>query len=278
MILAIDAGGTHLRTEIYQDKKLLKSLSAKTSENPLSLWIESILKEHENIKTISISYAGQVKDGVILSAPNITIDKHDIKSYFEEKYNVEFFIQNDLNCAVLAESLYFKTQDICAIYVGTGLGLGVISGSNIITGSRGVATELGHIPYKETPFRCGCGKNNCIELYASGNALGMWKNYHGLDDSLTLKDLKNNTQTKAIYQEFEEALLHGVACAITLFNPKIVVLGGGIINENNELSDIISTRISKFVMPAALDGVTIVSTKLKNGSLQGALMLGDGNG
>jgi len=184
---------------------------------------------------------------------------------------VEFFIQNDLNCAVLAEAEYFKSDDVCAIYVGTGLGLGVISSSKLIIGSDGVATELGHIPYKDTPFVCGCGKKNCIELFSSGIALSHWKKYFSLDENLTLKELKE--MDSEVYVEFEKALLHAVATTITLFNPEVLVFGGGIIQSNPDLITIIRLKIKEYVMENSLKKLKIEQTKIDNAPLKGAFLL-----
>ena len=192
MILVVDAGGTYFRAEIYLRNILQKALHVSASEIGLSAWIESVLQENRRIKIICISYAGQVKDGVILASPNIKIDIYKIKSHFETKFGVKLFIENDLNCAVLAEAEYFQSSDICAVYVGTGLGLGVVSSSVLIRGSGSTATELGHIPYKKTPLKCGCSRDNCIELFASGLGIQKWKKYYNLSDELTLSELKNS--------------------------------------------------------------------------------------
>ena len=273
MTLVIDAGGTYLRAEIHRQDRVVKTLKEQSSAFGLASWIEAIIKEHKDIKTICISYAGQVKSGVIISAPNIKVDIHEIKNYFKEKYDITLFIENDLNCAVLAESVYLKEDDICAIYAGTGLGLGVVSSRRLITGFSGVATELGHIPYKKAPFICGCGKNNCIELFASGSALDKWKKHKNIDSKLTLEELKDTPEFSEIYEEFEVALLYAISTAITLFNPKVVVLGGGVIESNPQLESIIASKIKEYAMPVALNGVKIIKTKLKNAPIVGALML-----
>jgi len=275
MILAVDAGGTFFRGEIYRDNELIKKMSIKSDETGLALWIESILQSYTDIRIICVAYAGQVKDGIIFTAPNIQIDKHEIKNYFENKYNVKLFIENDVNCAVLAEADYFNVSDICAIYVGTGIGLGVVNDSKLITGFNGIAAELGHIPYKKSPFICGCGKDNCIELFASGSALDRWKKYKGIENSLTLQKLKDSSKTFEIYEVFEEALLYAIATAITLFNPKVLVLGGGIIESNLQLHDIIVKNIKKYAMPLSLKHIQIKNTQLKDAPLKGALMLKD---
>ena len=260
MTLEVDAGGTYLRANIYKNNTLQKSFKDKSQEVGLSHWLESILLQHNDIKTINISFAGQVKDGVILSAPNIKIDKADIKNYFESNFGVELSIQNDLNYAVLKEAEYFKCEDICAVYIGTGIGLGVVSSSMLITGKDGVATELGHIPYKETPFVCGCGKDNCIELFASGSALIRWKQHYNLDESLMLEDLKE--MKHEIYTEFEKALLFAIATTITLFNPEVLVLGGGVIQSNPWLVEVIKDNIKKYAMPLSVKKLQVLQTKL----------------
>jgi len=275
MTLVIDAGGTHFRAEVHTQDAVLKKLHEKSSTIGLASWIESIIKEYKDIKTICISYAGQVKNGVIISSPNIKVDIHEIKNYFKQMYDIKLFIENDLNCAVLAESAYLKEEDVCAIYVGTGLGLGVVSSSKLIIGFSGIATELGHIPYKEAPFTCGCGKNNCIELFVSGSALDKWKKHKNIDVKLTLQELKETPEFSEIYLEFEKALLYAISTAITLFNPKVVVLGGGIIESNPQLESIIDAKIKSYAMPVALDGVKIMKTKIKNAPIIGALMLKD---
>ena len=273
MILAVDAGGTYLRAELFDDGVLKKSFKDKSIDIGLVSWIKDILNQYKEIKTVCVSFAGQIKDGVILFAPNINIDEQDIKKYFEHNFDVKFFIQNDLNCAVLAESEYFQSSDICAIYVGTGLGLGVVSSSKLISGAKGVATELGHIPYRDTPFVCGCGKKNCIELFASGSALSRWKKHYNLDESLTLQELKD--MDSDIYTEFEKALLYAIGTTITLFNPEVLVLGGGIIQSNPELIEIIKLKIKDYAMGIGLENLQIKQTKIKSAPMSGALLLKD---
>ncbi|SMP85919.1 glucokinase [Epsilonproteobacteria bacterium SCGC AD-308-E02] len=277
MTLGLDAGGTYLRYELRNQNKIIKASSVKSSEIGLSQYIENILSFEKNIKNICISFAGQVKDGVISSSPNIVVDRHNIKEYFELKYDVNFFIENDLNCAVLAEAKAHKSDNICALYIGTGLGLGVLSSSTLIEGANSVAAELGHIPYKETPFACGCGKSNCIELFASGTALKMWKSYYDVDESLTLKELKNssNKNENKIYEEFEKALLYAAGTAITLFNPEFLVLGGGIMMSNSDLCDTVISKMQDYAMPIALQKLKIQNTKIQNASLEGAFLLKD---
>ena len=275
MRLIVDAGGTHIRYAIEQNEKLWDVLDCKSKDIGLRELIESMITKHPQIKNISLSYAGQVRDGVILSAPNRQGDEGDIKSYFEQKYDLELLIENDLYCAALAEANFFQSQDICALYVGTGLGLGVMSGGKILAGYSNIATELGHIPYKKAPFVCGCGRDNCMELFASGLALLKWKEHYGLASEMTFADLQksSNPHAKEIVALFEEALIYAVGITITLFNPEVLVLGGGVIEQNSSLVSRVSKNIENYAFALSAKECTILKTNLQNAPLRGALLL-----
>jgi len=277
MNLAIDAGGTNLRATIYKIGDELISIKEKSDEIGLAAFIEKILISHKDIKTIGISYAGQVKDGIIIDAPNIKVDIAEIKKYFKTKYDMPLYIENDLTCAVIAEAKELKSQNICALYAGTGLGLGVIDDGNIIKGSSNLACEIGHIPYKKAPFKCGCGRDNCIENFISGTGITKWINYYNLTCKPTLEALKNDTSpnSKKIIKEFEEALFYAIGTTITLFNPEILVLGGGVIEANSYLYDKVILNIGNFTLKPTLKSCRIVKSQLSNAPLIGASLLKD---
>ena len=280
MDLAVDIGGTNLRAEISKIGLHVKSFNTKTSEMGLASWIESILQEYPRIKTIGISYAGQVHNGTIISSPNILVDKHDIKEYFEENYCVSLLIENDLSCAVLAEADHYQCNNICAVYVGTGLGLGVFEQGKLYRGALNIAAELGHIPYKEAPFVCGCGRTNCLELFASGSGIQKWSEHYHLEESVTLDSLKRSESLdeNKILNEFETALLYACGTTVSLYNPEILVLGGGIIDANPYLVDLVMSRLQEFALPQALSELKIIQSELSNAPIVGASLLKDYNG
>ncbi|MDD2652251.1 MAG: ROK family protein [Sulfurimonas sp.] len=274
MNLAIDAGGTHLRAEIWHKGLLAASKEAKSTEIGLCAWIEELLLEFCEVQTVGISYAGQVEDGIIHSSPNIRVDCHNIKEVVEQKFGVKLYIQNDLNCAVLAEAKEFGVQNICALYVGTGLGLGVVEDGRVVRGAHNVATELGHIPYKKTVLTCGCGRNNCLELFASGSGIAKQIASKNLICAPTLEALKAIGED-AIATSFEEALLVAAGTTLTLFNPQVLVLGGGVIEANPYLEELILKNINLYTLSNSLQNLKICKSKLKNAPLTGALLLKD---
>lgn len=271
MKLCIDAGGTYFRYILFKDEQQVAQDSHESLGIGFGSWLEEMLLKYPDVKTVGIGYAGQVKDGVILAAPNMNVDISDIKSYFENKFDIKLFIRNDLECAVLAEAEFFKSKDTCALYLGSGMGLGVISSSVLLQGHSGVAAEIGHIPYKKSPFICGCGKDNCVELFASGTGLAKFKDYLKIDKNLSLQELRESKNE--LYEQFEDALLHAIGTLITIFNPEILVLGGGFFASDDILYDRVVARFREFTMPISANEVKIVKTQMQNAVLSGAIML-----
>ncbi len=258
MNLYIDMGGTNLRYQI-ENREIVIS-----KERDIIYFLKKLTKQESKIDRVNISFAGEIRENIIFSAPNIDIERLDLKSVFP---NIEFRVENDLNCAVLAESRYWKSKDIVALYIGTGIGAGVISGGELFKGSSNLAGEIGHIPFKKAPFLCGCGKDNCIELFSSGGAIVKWANY--LDKDFKILDkLPPN-----LYGDFLEGVLYSSSILITLFNPKVLVLGGGVVEKNSFLVNYIQDKISKYAFNPSLKDLKIVKTKLKNAPLEGCRLL-----
>lgn len=277
MKLFIDMGGTHLRSEIHGLKDVIYQ-KLPSCDHDLICFIEKCLTDYPDIRFIGISFAGQVYNGEILSAPNITVSKRKIKHHFESRYPLRLEIDNDLNCAVMAEAENLQEGNIAALYIGTGLGSAVVDQGKLIRGYRNQAFELGHIPYKEAPFLCGCKKSNCIELFASGAGLEQWMRYNkkeGYDKKPNLERLKKEGDPLAAV--FEKALLHATATLVTLANPVCLVLGGGIIKENPYLVSLIQEKISTVALSSSLAGLNIVQTRLENAAMDGAKLLERGN-
>jgi len=232
MILAVDIGGTFFR---YKFNNVYEKLNTKEIDIIKKL---TQLIDRFNPKALGISFAGQVNEGVILSAPNINVKTTDLKKIIK----IPFVLENDMNCAVVAEREYFKSDNIIALYSGTGLGSGIIDNGKLIRGYKNLAGEIGHIPYKETPFICGCGKRDCLEFFAS-----------------------SKIEKVGTFNEYKEALSKAVGILASLFNPEIIVLGGGYYLHHK-------FEIDKKYIPN-FDKVKIKITSLNDASLIGAEIL-----
>ncbi|GAX87458.1 glucokinase [Lebetimonas natsushimae] len=232
MILAIDIGGTFFRYKFGDVFEIKKTKNIDI--------IDEILKLIKTFKPerLGISFAGQVFDGKILSSPNIKVKEIDLKKLIK----IPFILENDLNCAAVAESRYYNCDFLVALYSGTGLGAGIVENGKLLRGYMNLAGEIGHIPYKETPFVCGCGKNDCLEFFAS-----------------------SKVEKVGTFEDYKEALSKAVGTVAALFNPQIIVLGGGYYLHHR--FEIDQKYIPNF------DKLKIKVTKLKDASLSGAEIL-----
>jgi glucokinase len=273
--LYIDLGGTHLRSELHGGGATEKD-HAGAQATGLAAYIAAKMAQHPEIRFIGVSYAGQVQGGRILSAPNLTIDEPEIKAAVEARYpGVRLEIDNDLNCAVMAEAEQHGAQSVAALYVGTGLGAAVIDGGKLVRGGRNLAFELGHIPYREAPFACGCGRTNCVELSASGSGMQKWLRHHG---SEAVPDLERFGKSDIAYErsiagDFERALLHAAGTLVTLANPELLVLGGGVIAQNPYLKELLETGLGEWALRPSLQGLRIELSTLENAPLEGTKLL-----
>ncbi|WP_457607929.1 ROK family protein [Nitratifractor sp.] len=275
MKLAIDIGGTWLRYETVGEEELCGKLPSR--EHDLLDFIGSMIRKHPQIDAVAVSFAGQVHDGTILSAPNITVSTPEIRDTVESRFGVRLLIENDLNSAALAESLYWEAPFLCALYSGSGLGAGIVEGGELLHGFRSLAGEIGHVPYRRAPFRCGCGKSNCLELYASGSGLAKWMEYEHCAEPVDLEALRQSSDPacRRIADDYLEALLHAAATLLTLCNPSHLILGGGVIRANDWVVDELRCRIGDYALAASLAGVRIELTRLEEASLEGAKLLLD---
>ena len=276
MELLIDYGGTNFRYVIENEGTLMQEESLSSDDISLKEFLIQKLGIFDKISYIGIAFGGQVKDGVILSAPNIKTPKFDIKSYFESKYDLRLEIDNDLKAAALAQSEFFgEEESLMLLYMGTGIGSSFVDRGKIVRGVSNLAGEIGHISYKESPFICGCGKDDCLELFASGSALKRWIEHFALDSDSSLEALKKSKSPQAhvILQNFHEATVYAASLLVTLFNPSKLILGGGVFKNNPYLVETIERGISKKAMKKPADDAEVLISKLKNANLIGAKLL-----
>lgn len=266
-----DFGGTHLRgvVEDGNGKKTIYNLDDKRGD--IYSAFDFVLSNHADIKSIGISFAGQVCNNKIVSAPNIDVKDIDIASRFEDK-GVRVKIDNDLKCAALAEAAYFDSDFTAALYVGTGIGSGYINNKTVVGGCKNIAGEIGHIPYKDVGIVCGCGKIGCLEVISSGSGLAKRLKALGFD-AMSLSEIRENPKISFLADEFVDGVAYAASVIITLLNPKVLVLGGGIVESNDWLVDIVRKKVSDGAFKGAAEVCKIERSKLQNGSLEGARLL-----
>lgn len=273
--LLIDYGASRCRYLIEREEGDFSGEFA-TADKDLEHFICTQLECFETIEAVHIAYAGQIVGGKILSAPNIMTNHTKLKSSIEEIFRIPVKIENDLKCAALAE-YHTRGEGVslfCA-YIGTGFGGALVEEGRLVRGNSNMAGEVGHLPYQKSPFLCGCGKDDCVELYCSGKALAKWVKYYGLECVPTLAGIEAspNEEASLILQNFYGALSHAVATIVTLFNPTYLILGGSVVTGNPKIEHTVRKNVNNMAFPLAANDVTIEITRLSNGCLEGTKWL-----
>ncbi len=251
MNLYIDFGGTHFKY-CFDDEEVIL---LKSSEVDLISFLDNQIRSKKDIQNIAISFAGQVKDGIIISAPNINMQELHIKEYIEKKYGIDVVVENDLNSASVYEySKYKDSNSMVVLYIGTGFGCGIVIGDKVLYGKDNFAGEIGHIPFRKTKKRCVCGRDDCLELSVSGKAL---------------RGLKLNEIDEEMKQTFLDGLRHAFFTVLNILNCDSYILGGSVILNNVWLLDFLKEEYKTSSFYHSRGELKIYMSDSEYGNLEG---------
>ena len=291
-IIAIDIGGTEikyglvsLRGEVIFSSSLLTEAS-KGVEKLLEK-IYKIVEELKNEKAlgIAVSATGQIdgKIGKVVGGTNLIPGwiGTNLVEILEKKYNIPAILENDVNCAALGEmwmgAAKEKDNFLC-LTIGTGIGGGVVLKGELLRGEGSVAAEFGHIQIVKNGNQCGCGNKGCYQSYASTTALlklAEEKTNKKLNGKEIFDEVhKNNREYKEIVDEWADYFTDGLATLIYIFNPSLIVIGGGISKQGDFLKEIFKKSLEKKVMKNYLDILEIkMAEKGNDAGMLGAAYL-----
>jgi glucokinase len=298
-VVTVDLGGTKILTAILLDSRILyKDYSTTNAAGGVNTVVRRIndsitrvLKHTERdlsqIHSISIAAAGAIdtKNGIITLSPNLP-DWRDVPlvKMIMEKYQVKTYLVHDAGAAALGEHHYGAGQglkDVIFLTVSTGIGGGIIINNKLYEGIAGAAGEIGHMTIDINGPKCPCGNTGCLEMLASGTAMAreairlinkgekslLVDIVQGKIDKITAKDIllavdKKDTLAISVLNWTAFNLGTGLVNLVNIFNPEMIVIGGGISNFGEHLlgpaRDIVKERA--FPFPAKM--VKIVKAKL----------------
>lgn len=272
-ILALDIGGTSIKSGLYHNNKIQNLIEAKTDAKlggPFVMEkVKEIIRNYSSYEKIAISTAGQVdsSNGVISYAnsniPNYT--GMPVKKILEEEFSVPVYVENDGYCAALGEAWHGAGQEfknfLCLTY-GTGVGGAIIINGNIYKGQSLMAGEFGGILIHPEAQVENDPLSGCYEKYASTTALvenAMELNLDLSDGRKIFSEIED-MEVRRVINNWVDEISFGLVSLIHIFNPEAVVLGGGVLSQEyviNRLNHVLSKRlISNFR-----------NTKIKNATL-----------
>ena len=247
-ILCFDIGGTFIKYALCNEKFQLSEkqkmpTNAKEGGQAIIQRIIEVIESYDNIDRVAISTAGQVdsKNGIVVySTDNIPYyTGMMVKSIIENKTGILTYVENDVNAVALGEARFGAAKgysDFISLALGTGIGGAIYLNNKLYTGSTSAAGELGHMITHAGGKQCTCGGEGCFECYASANALIKAVNKIS-DEPLDAFQIfeKENMSKPEIRSEIDkwiDEIILGLTNIIYIFNPPLIVIGGGIMNED----------------------------------------------
>lgn len=311
--IGVDLGGTNIAIGIVDEKYNIiaeKSTptdcprSAEAIADDITKTIFELLGESgillSQICWVGIGTPGSVnsKTGVVERAHNLGFCNTPLKKLIEDRIQIQCYIENDANAAAYGEFLAGAakgTNNAVCVTIGTGIGGGIIIDKKIYTGSNFCGAELGHTVIEINGKQCNCGRKGCMERYCSATALIeqtkeimlenkesiMWQEVSGDISKVSGRTSfdamkKNDKSAKEVVEKFIEYLACGCTNFINIFQPDVLIIGGGISKEGQSLILPLSQIINRESFDKNPENSTkiLVATLGNDAGIIGAAFLG----
>ena len=226
-----------------------------------SLLAEAFALEGIRADGIGIAVAGPVdpESGILYQPPNLmALDGISLRRVWHERFGLPVVVGNDANMAAIGEYRYGAGRDAAQagrphgslfyVTVSTGIGGGVVERGSLLLGANGLTAEVGHttVDSAATAPACQCGKRGCLEAVSSGTAIASYargelsagRHRHSALAALSPEELtaravaaaavQGDAFANAVLNRAVEGLAVGLANVVHLFNPDLIILGGGV--------------------------------------------------
>ena len=304
VLLVADIGATGMRTalcnlrgEVSAERERAIDVAAgpqpvlDAAQETFAALLAAAGRSAADVHGVGIDVPGPVDfdSGQVISPPIMSgWDRFDIPGWFAGRYDCPVLVDKDVNAMAFGEhrSIHPEVRQLLMLKVGTGVGAGMIIGGDVYRGADGAAGDIGHIQVAvedaETEPVCRCGNTGCVEAYAGGWALvrdlrAAGRDVATVDDAVTLIRAGDLTAVR-LARRAGRIIGHAVADSVSLFNPRVIVIGGQLARVEEQLFAGIREMVYRRSLPLATRNLQIVATKLdtRSGLVGLALLLADG--
>lgn len=303
IIIAVDVGGTQIRVASFRrgdtEPISINKIATRGEGEIIDRICSTIQKswpENETVEKIVIALPGPLNpsQGVIFSAPNIPEwHNYSIGSEIQNRFGTPTLIGNDANLAAMGEWKFGAGQghqNLLYMTISTGIGGGIISDGQLVVGANGLAGEVGHIIVEQDGPTCSCGGKGHLECFTSGPFIakyalselkkGRTSSLQAINDfnakHISEEALKGDALSLEAISRAGKYLGYAITSFVHLFNPSIIILGGGVSQSGELLFAPIWDALNKQVMNTTyLKDLMITKASLgDNAGMLGALALG----
>ncbi len=278
-IAGVDVGGTNIEAGLL-DENLVVLDRAKTATptggpdavtDAIATLVGSLAGGPD---ALGVGIPGVVHDGAVLTVPNLANwhDRVDLAEILRDRAGVPVVLGNDANCGLLGEWVAGAARgarNVLGVWMGTGIGGGLILDGRPCTGSRGAAGEIGHLVVRAGGALCTCGRRGCVEAYAGRRSMeaaatamveaGRATELFRIRDKRGKTALTSGVWARALAQGDELAtelfdlavssLGIAIGSAINLLDLEVVVVGGGLAEKlGQDLADRLAAAAAPWML------------------------------
>ena len=286
MVLGVDVGGTKVAVAAVEGVT-----ATRTKEHPtVTVSSDALLDGVEHVVRDVIGDAGQPEaigvgvpsqiefaTGTVETSVNIPLTGVPLREELGRRFRVPVYVDNDANCAALAEAHMVGVSHLVMLTLGTGVGGGVVIDGMIFRGAHGLGAELGHIAVNPDGPPCpgNCPNRGCLEAYCSGQALerdgtelasdkpdSHLATRLDADGRLTARRLvaaaeDGDADALLIMENFGRMLGIGIANYVNIFEPERLAIGGGISRASHLFFDRAVQEAGARTLPALWKRTTV---------------------
>jgi glucokinase len=292
--LVVDLGGSQVRVATADDNLQLSGRLEEPTDHSrgpegvvaqiVRLCIQTCAKSGVSPADITLLVVGcpgplDSRQGIVFDPPNLLGWKEvPLRDMLQTALGVPTVIVNDANAAALGEFHFGAgrgTRNLVYLTISTGIGGGVVVDGALLEGTSGSGGELGHMTIDRDGPVCPCGNIGCLEALGSGRAIArrygeaLAERYPGVvpDPPATARDIvrlatQGDSVALEIFDDAARAVGTGVVNCVNIFNPDVVVLGGGVTNAGERLFAPVRDMVQRYALPRPRASVRVLPAEL----------------
>jgi glucokinase len=252
-----------------------------------------------NAGAVGVGVAGQIDaaTGSVRFAPNLGWRDVPLRAELERTLKLPVIVVNDVRAATFGEWTHGAgkgVKDLVCLFIGTGIGGGIVSGGRLLEGCCNVAGELGHMTIVAGGRPCHCPNRGCLEAYVGGWAIAeraqeairmdpkagqalvaLAGSLEGITTRIIAQAFREDDSfVRHLIDETGQYLVAGVVGIVNALNPSVLILGGGVIEGLPELVQVLDADVRSRALEAAVEHLRIVKSALRgNAGVIGAAAL-----
>jgi glucokinase len=296
-VIGADLGGTKLLTGVIDEElevhdrvhRVVTGLSAQAVTDAIVDSALELLDRNPDVEAAGFGIPCLIDqdEGRAAMCVNLPLKDVPFRDLMSERLGIPVFIDNDANVTTLAEVRFGAARgasDVVGLTIGTGIGGGLVLGGKIYRGFAGSGAELGHVVIDHNGPRCqgNCPNNGCLEAYASGNAIGREGTEAAEQEPdsdlgraaaagevitgelVTQLGLAGDEVSRMVLGQVGRMLGVGLANFVNIFNPEVIVVGGGAMAAGDLLLEPARAEMLARALAPNRDQVRVVAARFGN--------------